>query len=88
MKHGTTTDIIANGQKIEAPDARHFIHAENGRGSGFAIAPLALTLIMEHRDGVFKPQAMKMHAIAFWALDRRKPKCLKAARPLATFFHN
>lgn len=80
--------ITAHGQKVEAPAPTHFMDAQAGKGTGFAITPLALTLIMEHRDGVLKPQAMKMHAMAFWALDRRKPKCLKAARALATFFHN
>lgn len=80
--------ITAHGQRIKGPAPTHFMHAENGRRSGFAVAPIKLVLVLEHREGVLKPQAMKMRAFAFWALDRRAPRCLKAARHIATFFLN
>lgn len=80
--------INAHGQIIAGPDAAHFMHAESGRKSGFAIVPVNMSLIFEHKQGKLPKRAQAVGMFDFLAVHRSHGRCLKAARHIATFFQN
>ena len=74
--------------EIIGPSVRHFMDARAGRGTGFAICEEQRFLEWSFSNG--KPGAARTdyRVFHFLACDRRNPKRICTALPVALFFLN